>query len=114
MYEYEPQPATVGAAAVVASAEFADVHARAGRRAAGANRGTTWSATWSRPRTTGERLSGDELVASAILLLNAGHEASVNAFGNGVVALLRRTRLSWRWCAPASTTPTWSPGRSRR
>jgi cytochrome P450 len=36
----------------------------------------------------GERLSGDELVASAILLLNAGHEASVNAFGNGVVALL--------------------------
>ncbi|MGZ4615882.1 MAG: cytochrome P450 [Actinomycetes bacterium] len=37
----------------------------------------------------GERLSLDELVASAILLLNAGHEASVNAFGNGVVALLR-------------------------
>jgi cytochrome P450 len=36
----------------------------------------------------GHRLSGDELVASAILLLNAGHEASVNAFGNGVVALL--------------------------
>jgi cytochrome P450 len=34
-------------------------------------------------------LSGDELVASAILLLNAGHEASVNAFGGGVVALLR-------------------------
>ena len=36
----------------------------------------------------GERLSADELVASAILLLNAGHEASVNAFGNGIVALL--------------------------
>ena len=36
----------------------------------------------------GERLSPEELVASAILLLNAGHEASVNAFGNGVVALL--------------------------
>jgi cytochrome P450 len=28
-------------------------------------------------------------VASAILLLNAGHEASVNALGGGVVALLR-------------------------
>jgi len=28
------------------------------------------------------------VVASAILLLNAGHEASVNAFGNGMVALL--------------------------
>lgn len=36
----------------------------------------------------GSRLSNDELVASAVLLLNAGHEASVNAFGNGVVALL--------------------------
>ena len=36
----------------------------------------------------GQRLTSDELVASAILLLNAGHEASVNAFGNGVVALL--------------------------
>ncbi|MEV4351142.1 cytochrome P450 [Actinoplanes sp. NPDC049596] len=34
-------------------------------------------------------LSSDELVASAILLLNAGHEASVNALGGGVVALLR-------------------------
>ena len=36
----------------------------------------------------GKRLTADELVASAILLLNAGHEASVNAFGNGIVALL--------------------------
>ena len=34
------------------------------------------------------RLSEDEVVASAILLLNAGHEASVNGFGNGAVALL--------------------------
>jgi len=34
-------------------------------------------------------LSDDELVASVVLLLNAGHEASVNTFGNGLVALLR-------------------------
>ncbi len=34
-------------------------------------------------------LSEDELVASVVLLLNAGHEASVNTFGNGVVSLLR-------------------------
>jgi cytochrome P450 len=34
------------------------------------------------------RLSEDELVASVVLLLNAGHEASVNAFGNGAHALL--------------------------
>jgi unspecific monooxygenase len=36
------------------------------------------------------RLSEDEVVASAVLLLNAGHEASVNVFGNGLVALLSR------------------------
>ncbi|MDO9378034.1 MAG: cytochrome P450 [Nocardioidaceae bacterium] len=38
----------------------------------------------------GGRLSEDELVASVVLLLNAGHEASVNAFGNGLAALLAR------------------------
>ena len=35
-------------------------------------------------------LSDDELVAAVVLLLNAGHEASVNVFGNGLVALLSR------------------------
>ena len=34
-------------------------------------------------------LSEDEVVASVVLLLNAGHEASVNVFGNGLVAMLR-------------------------
>lgn len=34
-------------------------------------------------------LSRDELVSSCMLLLNAGHEATVNASGNGVLALLR-------------------------
>ena len=36
----------------------------------------------------GERLSAHELIATCVLLLNAGHEASVNGFGNGMVALL--------------------------
>jgi len=36
------------------------------------------------------RLSEDEVVASAVLLLNAGHEASVNVFGNGLVSMLQR------------------------
>jgi unspecific monooxygenase len=35
-------------------------------------------------------LSEDEVVASAVLLLNAGHEASVNVFGNGLAAMLAR------------------------
>lgn len=38
----------------------------------------------------GEKLNSHELVATCVLLLNAGHEASVNAFGNGMVAVLER------------------------
>ena len=38
----------------------------------------------------GEELNSHELVATCVLLLNAGHEASVNAFGNGMVAALER------------------------
>jgi len=36
----------------------------------------------------GERLSTDELITTCILLLNAGHEATVHGIGNGVKALL--------------------------
>jgi unspecific monooxygenase len=36
----------------------------------------------------GERLSTDELISTCILLLNAGHEATVHTIGNGVKALL--------------------------
>jgi cytochrome P450 len=35
---------------------------------------------------SGEKLSTHELIATCVLLLNAGHEASVNGFGNGIVA----------------------------
>lgn len=35
----------------------------------------------------GEKLNEHELIAMCVLLLNAGHEASVNGFGNGMVAL---------------------------
>jgi len=38
----------------------------------------------------GERLSTPELIATCILLLNAGHEATVHTIGNGVAALLER------------------------
>ncbi|MEX2122867.1 MAG: cytochrome P450 [Woeseia sp.] len=34
-------------------------------------------------------LTRDELISSCMLLLNAGHEATVNAAGNGLLALLR-------------------------
>jgi cytochrome P450 len=36
----------------------------------------------------GEKLNTHELIATCVLLLNAGHEASVNGFGNGFVAAL--------------------------
>ena len=83
-------------------------------------------------------LSDDELVAAVVLLLNAGHEASVNVFGNGLVALLGtassrrpgdgpRARRSRRCCAstrPSSSSSAppphpwssgeWSSRRARR
>jgi cytochrome P450 len=37
----------------------------------------------------GDKLTEDELVTTCILLLNAGHEATVNVSGNGTLALLR-------------------------
>ena len=36
----------------------------------------------------GDRLTNDELISTCILLLNAGHEATVHTIGNGVKALL--------------------------
>jgi cytochrome P450 len=42
-----------------------------------------------------DRLSGDEIVGTCVLLLMAGHEATVNVIGNGMSALLR-TPAQWR------------------
>ncbi len=43
----------------------------------------------------GDRLSEQELIDTCILLLNAGHEASVNGLAGGVLALLRQ-REHWQ------------------
>ncbi len=37
---------------------------------------------------TGEKLSADELISTCMLLLNAGHEATVHTLGNGVKCLI--------------------------
>ena len=37
----------------------------------------------------GERLSDAEIVSTIVVLLNAGHEATVNTLGNGILALMR-------------------------
>jgi cytochrome P450 len=41
-------------------------------------------------RVDGGRLSEDEIVSTVIVLLNAGHEASVNTLGNGMLAFARQ------------------------
>ena len=43
----------------------------------------------------GERLTDAQIVSTMIVLLNAGHEATVNTLGNGVLALLRHPE-QWR------------------
>jgi len=46
-------------------------------------------------RVDGEQLSEDEIVSTVIVLLNAGHEASVNTLGNGMLAFARNPD-QWR------------------
>ncbi len=82
MYEVAPPPAVVDAA-VTAASEFGGAIRELARE--------------RKARPTDDLLSDlaatelteSEVVASAVLLLNAGHEASVNVFGNGLVGMLR-------------------------
>jgi cytochrome P450 len=85
---YEPSiTEDVQHAALAASEEFA----RYIRELVAHRRGDLGSDLLSdllRAQDGDDGLTDDEVVASAVLLLNAGHEASVNVFGNGLVALL--------------------------
>ncbi|GHE11492.1 cytochrome P450 [Klenkia taihuensis] len=54
----------------------------------------------------GDRLTEDELVTTCILLLNAGHEATVNVTGNGLLALLQHPDQLARLRADRSLLPT--------
>ncbi|HET6166036.1 MAG TPA: cytochrome P450 [Marmoricola sp.] len=83
MYEPAPSPEVVDAA-VAAAQDFAALvrDLAAARRATPADDLIT--------DLVATELTEDEVVAAVVLLLNAGHEASVNVFGNGLVAMLRR------------------------
>ena len=53
----------------------------------------------------GEKLTTDELITTCILLLNAGHEATVHGIGNGVKTLLEAGGPK-DWLAPAQIAAT--------
>jgi cytochrome P450 len=91
---YEPDPGdTRRAAAERAAADFVDE-----LRALASHRATHPGADLVSDLIAAD-LGSDELVGTAALLLMAGHEATVNVIGNGVLALLRHPGQWARLCA---------------
>ena len=86
MYEVNP-PIEHQIAAQKASSEFAD-YVRDLMQKRKVSPSGDLITELAQVQDSGQRLSEQELIATCILLLNAGHEASVNGFGNGMVALL--------------------------
>ena len=92
MYEYDRTPED-DAAAEVACREFAAyVDELVERRRT--EPGDDLVTHLAQVEAEGDRLTAHELAATVVLLLNAGHEATVNGFGNGLVALLQH-RDQW-------------------
>jgi cytochrome P450 len=87
MYEYDRTP-VMEEAARTAAGEFSAYVSDLARQRRGAP-GEDLVSHLAAVEDGGQRLSERELVATCVLLLNAGHEASVNGFGNGMAALLR-------------------------
>jgi cytochrome P450 len=88
MYEVAPTDDD-RAAAKLASHEFAE-YVRGLMDVRRAHPGTDLITDLVQVEEEGQRLNAQELIATCVLLLNAGHEASVNGFGNGLVAALQR------------------------
>jgi len=88
MFEPERTP-EMAAAAVGAAAEFADYVRSLMRRRRSAPSDDLIGRMVAVHDADPARLSEGEVVANAILFLNAGHEAVVNVVGNGLWALLR-------------------------
>jgi len=87
---YEVNPSEVHKAeARTAATEFAD-YVRGLMELRQSHPGSDLISTLAAAEKDGDRLSVEELIATCVLLLNAGHEASVNGFGNGIVAALLR------------------------
>ena len=88
MYELDPSEQTQ-AEAQRASQEFAD-YVRGLMEARKIKPGTDLISDLAAVEEDGQKLNAQELIATCVLLLNAGHEASVNGFGNGLVAAMQR------------------------
>jgi cytochrome P450 len=88
MYELDPSEQTQ-AEAQQASQEFAD-YVRGLMEARKVSPGTDLISDLAAVEEDGQKLNAQELIATCVLLLNAGHEASVNGFGNGLVAAMQR------------------------
>jgi cytochrome P450 len=87
MYEFDV-PVEAAQAANKAAAEFQEyVHELIGERRT--NPRDDMVSALVQARVDGGRLSNDEIVSTVIVLLNAGHEASVNTLGNGMLAFAR-------------------------
>ena len=86
MYEYDRTPDD-DARARVACDEFSAYVADLARDRR-ANPGDDLITYLAEVEAEGEQLTERELIATVVLLLNAGHEATVNGFGNGFVALM--------------------------
>ncbi|WP_433146677.1 cytochrome P450 [Actinomadura nitritigenes] len=87
MYELNP-PEEVQRTAVRAAVEFSDYLRDLARSRRREPRDDLISAL-AQVVDDGDRLTEDELIGTCVLLLNAGHEATVNATGNGWWALFR-------------------------
>ncbi|HEX8081907.1 MAG TPA: cytochrome P450 [Jatrophihabitans sp.] len=86
MYEYQVSPAQRAVAEAAASDFVAYLRELVGRRRR-RPAADLISSLIAETDSAGGRLTEDELVTTCTLLLNAGHEASVNVVGNGVLAL---------------------------
>jgi len=104
MYELNPSEEYARRAAQ-ASIEFSDYLANLSR-ARRANPGSDLISGLTQVVVEGDRLTEDELVGTCVLLLNAGHEASVNGSGNGWWALFRNPAELERLRADHSILPT--------
>src|SRR5207237_4651203 len=87
MYELNPSE-DEGRRAVRASREFSD-YLRKLSRDRRRNPRDDLISTLAQVVDEGDRLTEDELIGTCVLLLNAGHEATVNVTGNGWWALFR-------------------------